>query len=705
MKKQTTLPINGDAAHQGGDHGHCQGCHVNHSRKSDWAGITLADAFRMNLPYYVRSPALRCYYRYVHKAQARVAKLAGKHDGKIYTPMSKPQLSAMYTSYPLNLAVPASIGQSAFLEYQALVDSQALKSHLNKYLKDPTRFDWVKLTDPILCSKMAQTITDLVRTRLLLEEMRRDEGLGSIENYRLYCASQLRLDFVSLPDILRAVILYGDVLPNPDDLVLHPLTRRILSELFQVSEPIQGELSRKHGSDLLDMGAFWVRRLYRAITKYFVPYPPPFGVLKKASGSKPETRNADGNVPLMPGRPSSPPGQNDKIGPFDGPNPPALFDPEPQAPQLPKQAQGKENESDPRSEALNEFSEAIEAAGGQANTWEDMRSDRLERILGVAPFQEGPLQGQQIAGHEIQVDLGDKHAASGEVFDRPLGLSNDLLEQDRLMRDAAPIIAELKRNLYPNLLEVPRIERLRTSGALDPQSLPLAEFASAVYRRYRVLRQPEPKGRPLVVLVADGSGSMNLARMKMLKTLSASWFEATLGSQITVMAGLYHDGLIRRGLSGPLVEWIYHPQKTPAFSRREAIRSILSLPLKGSGGQSDALSVAFILEEAERLVPNNMVYLVLMTDCGFCSSFGGERTPIQEMRDLFSKGLKRFDDRLHTTLVALGVESGKSGLEGFVEDIINVPDRELDNPAKVAERIGVHVAGNIKAHARNRARN
>ena len=163
------------------------------------------------------------------------------------------------------------------------------------------------------------------------------------------------------------------------------------------------------------------------------------------------------------------------------------------------------------------------------------------------------------------------------------------------------------------------------------------------------------------------------------------------------MAGIYHSGHIREGTSGPLVQWIYHPQKTPAFSRHEATRTIVSLPPHGTGVQSDALSLAFIVDEAEKLARRTTIYLVLLTDCAWNRSFVGQRSGSKEVQDFFKQCQKRFGERLHTTLVGLGV-GPKTGMEGIIEDIITVTKNGLKSPNQVAEKIGTHVAKNLNKH-------
>ncbi len=85
----------------------------------------------------------------------------------------------------------------------------------------------------------------------------------------------------------------------------------------------------------------------------------------------------------------------------------------------------------------------------------------------------------------------------------------------------------------------------------------------------------------------------------MLKILTAAWLQSTAKARIQVIAGLYHSGTVRPGLTGPLVGWICHPRRTAATGRIDSIRALVSLPDSGTGVQSDALSLAFMLDRCQ----------------------------------------------------------------------------------------------------------
>jgi hypothetical protein len=187
--------------------------------------------------------------------------------------------------------------------------------------------------------------------------------------------------------------------------------------------------------------------------------------------------------------------------------------------------------------------------------------------------------------------------------------------------------------------------------------------------------------------------------MKMLRVLAAGWLTATAGSDVKVIAALYHSDE-RSGVSRPVVRWIHHPHKTVSEGSADSVRGLLSLPAEGTGIQSDALSIAFILGEARRLSRGSMVYLILLTDTKWNRCLHTGVTGAEEVQETFIGAYRDFGGRLHATLVALGVP-GVTGFEGLLEKVIVVPEAELTDPAAVAGKIGLYVAGCIRERTRS----
>jgi hypothetical protein len=519
--------------------------------------------------------------------------------------------------------------------------------------------------------------------------------------------------FETLKEVVDSVILFGDVLPPASSMRLHPMTAAIMQDLTAASASFFEMLPRLPSSQLLALGAQWVSALCRALAKYLPPREPaPKPKNKRQAAKRPRTLEEAAEYQFPPEPPQ--PSKDGSLSPLDDPTPPTLFPPASPAERF-MQALAGQDEDGPNAElpedgkppdldeetqaVLGEFNEALTKAGEQKADWEDIRSDLLERQLRQTDFSEGPIQGAPTDGHEVEVAFSGGEVAGGEIFDRPVELSSDVLALDLLLREAAPLTEKLQRTLYPNIEQIPETERFRTGGALDPLRLAQVLYSPVVFRRYRVHEKADRRGRPVLLIACDGSGSLNPPQMQMTKLLAAAWLRSTNRSQVQVLAGLYHSGAVRGALSGPLVQWMYHPHKTPTTNRVEATRALVTLPDNGTGVQSDALSIAFMLDEAKRLARGRMIYLILITDCEWNVSFNRGKSGREEVRALFESVYQQAEGKLHTTMVALGVKK-ETSFEDLLDKVIVVPEEKLTDAAAVTEQIGVYVASCMKERLR-----
>jgi len=665
-------------------------------KKSDWAGIGPADAFRPDLDYFLRIPAQRMAYKLFRKIQVNAAQLAGSFQKNDYSPMVKPQLAPCYSTYPSSLSIHAAIGLTGFLEFQQRTASGNLEIVMADYLDDPAKSDQLEV-DKESYKKMAHFICRKVQTRLLLEDLSRNPAMRSVEFYRLFTASQHNLQFHSVQDILDVTILFGDIAPNWQELDLHPLTFALLEKIELTCIPFLDLLPTTKREDLTGLGNDWVRSLCRTIAPYL---PGKEGALDESRASEPRTPFATGDS-LDVGRfdrkidKSCDLNQSDgEIAPLEQAQEPVLF--EPQSPIQNVIKQLKETGDKNTDQMINNLDNALSQASTQQNQWEDMRSDLLENALRESIFSTGPIEGNPADGHEVQVNLGNNQTGSGEIHDRPLEISNDHLGYERLMKKASPITQSLKKILYPNVEQVPETVQLCTNGAIDPTRLSLSPMTDTIFKRNPVKEISDKRGKPVLLIACDGSGSLSRDEMGMTKVLACSWLNATAGSGVELLAGLYHSGNIRKGVSGPLVQWMFHPRKTPTTSRREAAQSILSLPESGTGVQSDALSISFMLNEAKALARGRMVYLILISDCSWNRSFNQGLTGAEEIQASLTGFSTQTNDKLDTTLVALA-KKGDTGLENYTDRIIHVSDDELTDYSRVAQNIGTHVASIIRS--------
>lgn len=692
-------------------------------QKPDWYGITIGDAFKRQVEPSFRITAQRMFYKHCRRVQRLAGRLAEAPGGGAFVPKTKPQVSPMYTTYPAALAAPAALGQTAVREFRAWVQGGALLEALKGYLEHADELDQVDV-EPAIYKRMAKLVAERVQSRLLLEDLRRAQGLGAVEYYRLFMAAQQATSYPSVPAIVAAVVLFGDVLPDWRSVDLHPLTQSVLQAVWAASEEPLGQLATTRPQALVALGQRWTKAICRSLVAFLPlkggPKPSPLrpGLTPDMLESLPkELRERMRQRFSEPSAESPTP--DGKLAPLGDRRPPALFDPESTAaslaaaaaPQLREpggpgsEGQAGEpgvNPTGPGREAskiVRELSEAVDRAAGQPQGWEDMRSDRVTLALRQAALGEGPMEGSATDGHVVEVSLGDREAHKGEIFERALPLSDDVAAYQALLADAAPVTQALRRNIYPSVAQVPELQRLCVAGGLDPGRLHLGGISEVVFRRFPVAERADERGRPVLLIACDASGSLSKEEMRMAKLLSAGWMLSTVGRRMHVLAALYHSGEVRQGQAAKLVQWMHHPRKTPALGRKDALRGLLSLPESGTGVQADAVSVTFLVNEAEQVARGATVFLILISDTRWNRCLGGRRDGRLEMLDCVRTLKQRLGDKLHITLVALQ-QSGLSGFDEVVDAVVPVSRQELKSPPDVAQRIASYVSGCMRERRR-----
>lgn len=678
--------------------------------KADWAGISVGDAFKQNLGYHLRYSAQQRFYAMVKRGQAEIVRMInGNVVDNSFEPKVKPQLSPCYTSYPSSLAVFAAAGLTAFLEYDARVQTDLFTRSSKEFLENPHKY-YRTMVDKKGFKRVAAMTVHWVGKRITLEDLSRNNLLSTVELYRLFAASQETLSFHTVDEILKAVVLYGELLPPWEKMDLHPTTRKLLKALTKTSEPVFRDLQACKTQDLVKLGELWVHILCWEFIPYFPPVekttnPEPIKSAKIGSGRRsrkrwhrqPRAANQEAPEKLT---------VDHDLAPLEGKHSPELYPlrnvgqqalraiqvSESNGPELNKQADAVD---DATRTVLKKFNQSIETAGGQENEWEDMRSDILERALSREAFSPGPIEGSPVDGHEIHLTLDDDTSLSQEIFDKPAEYSGNTVAGAALALKAQPITEALRSTLYPSVEETPLLQRLRTSGSLDPARLACGDYSSVIFKRYPVKELADQRGRAVLAIACDGSGSLNSNQMQMVKLLSAGYLQATRKNDIQMMVALYHSGRVRKGLSGPLVQWLYHPKKNGLGDSDDAMAAVAALPESGTGIQSDALSLAFILEEARRLAKGKTTYLVVISDTSWNRSFKTSISGFEEVRSFFESAYKEMGKSINISLVALGVNE-ETGFEDKLDGVIWLTADELHTPAAAAEKIGVYVASTIR---------
>ncbi len=174
---------------------------------------------------------------------------------------------------------------------------------------------------------------------------------------------------------------------------------------------------------------------------------------------------------------------------------------------------------------LSSIAQTINSASGQ-RTNEDTRSDILLNELLSSPFSAASIQGTSMEGNEVEVDMGEAGCVTGQIYDKALELSYNLPEVEKLRTEAKPLTDKIMSDLYPNAEEILVTERIRSSGCIDAGRLPYYEFTNAIFKRFIIEQKLQRAGQSLMLLICDGSGSMNSKKFKMLRLLTAAGVKA-----------------------------------------------------------------------------------------------------------------------------------------------------------------------------------
>ncbi len=681
----------------------------------EWKGISMMRAYDPCTSWTFRRQAQIRFMNTAKAAQRAVHQFKGDLPEENGAFAAKLQLSAFHTSYPSPAHV--AIGHTVFLELKSITRG------LSKELADECNARALLENYECLPKALLALIkhaTEALATRAVLEEASRHPELACVEYYRLFQASQASLKFPYLKDCIDAVVLFGDVLPDLDTVSLHPMTRQILDRITRRCQIFLLRLPHTEASDLRQFFGAWARDLVQALLPYLPsakPKPEPAPKSPRPDGFDiPERRPATTEYQY-----GDDDGHNDpdRLPPLDAPQPPILTTepdpadflrnllnpPSPADPSIgqdggaPQPGEAASTAEDDVKKALDDLNTTGTKATEETTKYGDKREDLIERDLALKPFTEGPIEDTATEGRIVEFEMGDS-TVGGQLNDRAVALSDDITKVNQLESESAVIASVLRAMLYPSEESRMSMEFIHTSGSLDPKRLAIAEICEAAYRRFPVHKEPSPNGRALLLIAADGSGSLSRLQMRMCKLLMSSWLRSASHTSVDVMAALYHSDC-EQSLSGaPLVQWVHHPRKTPVFNPGEALRAVASLPDRGTGAQSDALSLKFMLDEAVQVAKGSRVYLTLISDCAWNKCFHeSEKSPEEEVASVLGGFRADMGDRLHITLVALDGQNQEK-VKDVVDKIVMVTGEALASPDDVARQIGQYVASCIRERRR-----
>jgi hypothetical protein len=660
-------------------------------KKTDWAGIQMGDCFKYGLDIYIRYAAKKIFYRYLNQVIQKITKISGVKAGNSSNPKVKAQITPFFTNFPSQLAAYASIGLTVFLEYQKILHNDALHNMIKSGIERCAKNNSLAL-DKRHLENVYRIVFDAVYTRFCLAELSQNYSFQEIEIYRLFAASQVDTSFPTVSGIIRTVILYGDVIIW-QDFKLHFMAKAIAEDVFRASIYFFEIIEKKRvNENYYKLTTEWANCIMNKIL-WFIPYEKEFFY----SMEPPVTKNR-----LYRYRKNSNESFKEEFAPLNESAPPALEEP---VSSIEKTAHsfGNTNQQNgaaksgqsenPNVKKFTELLDSLDKASGQESQWQNKRSDLIEQDL--KDFKQGEIEGDLNEGNRIEMKLKNQdRPVEGEIYDVPIEPVDDITLVEALIADAQPLIQEMQKQLYPNLQEAPVTEKMKTSGSLDPTRLANAFTSEAFFRRYRIEEQLDKRGRPVLLIITDGSGSMSYLQTRMLKLLTTAWLESTKKMEIQILACIYNQDRVRSGLTAALIRWIYHPQKSLTNSKEDALRAVAALPDYGNGSQCDALSLAFALQEAKKLAQNRMIYVIHMTDCGFIKSFNTHQTAKEEVYSMYKSLYEELDTKLHVTLVGFNQE--RTGFEDLLDKVIPISTDELSDTAKVAQKIGVYIANTMR---------
>ncbi len=675
--------------------------------RKHWKSSGIGNAFRHNLDYMMRSHSVRLYYEMTENAIRKVFAIADVPYEPDSTKKIKAQLSICFTNHPATMAAWASIGNTAWIQFKELTKNSGLtlfKKELQEYVIDKHI-----QTETEALNKLLDVISQTITERLIYEELKKRGLETEIESFRIFLASSSLLEFNSLPGIIKAVILLGDLLPAEDLVPIHPFSQKLIRVVTCTSAPFQNRLAEAQPDEMLNIGIQWVKKLIEELHS-FLPDKKPlnhkdYNALNNIWGySKP--------VPSAPKSPSEElPGFNDFTR-----RPPMFEDletdvilnnelsgkkgneiitkPAGTVPELPENVKKFNQE-------VTDFANSLKTASGQSS-YEDIRSDIIAQGLMKNSFSPGPVQGSAFEGSDVKLDLGgDIGNVEASIYDKVLELSFNQAEVEKLRHESQPLVKLMRRNIYPNVEDSILIDNIKSTGSFHGQRLPLYRFSDTIYKRYTYNQSLIRNGNASIVIVCDGSGSMNQEKTKLLKILTAAWIQSTLSTRIQLLAGIYNSGGTGNGRYGPILTWIVHPVKSQAISKNDYIRAVASVPSQGGGGQEDALAITHCIQETLKCAGNrkSMIYLTHLSDTQWCNSFSKGLTAEDELAKVIKYYKDLLKERLHYTLVGLGTDSGGK-VEKLADKAIFLNSAELSTPYACASKLGLYVSSCLKERSR-----
>ncbi|MBN2506298.1 MAG: VWA domain-containing protein [Verrucomicrobia bacterium] len=680
-----------------------------------WRPVSIADAARVGGSWSRRNEALDQLDDLTFEHQMAAAASAAGHRVSAADLKTRPQRGPLHTDYPAFPAARACIGLSAICEFNAQAGSANLLLQAAVKLSP----DQLAVLDPTGVRQAASHVAEAVGHRLCLDHLCVGDKFRAVESYRLFAASMLDLRFRRLKDVILAACTLGDLVdglsrrPNVRRRI-HPLTLRILSALAPSCAHYRQAAGRCRPEELPALAAALARGLMSALLP-FLPLktsdaPDPARLERPGTRALSRSWSRLSRVPLQsPSRnPDDPRALSAPLLGLNEPAPPVMDQPSswttkrrPDAAPGPSHfprgipsdaASGDDgadqrvlvprahSQEEARVQGLIQQAAAVITQATAAAAWEDPRVDQVTHSLRTNLFGQGPLEAQ-LGGHRHQITAYGS-GRKGVIHEGALPRCRDAESLRQVRNGAAPIAQKLRAYQWFGRRTEMQAKRLQSRGALDPHRLARLGISSLVRRRWRRRRVTDYRGRPLVILAKDGSSSNTAATTLAGKTLAAAFLMIERLARIRLFAADYSSDH-----HGHLVQWLWHPQKTPGRNAWQAVEAVASLPPHGQGGNEDVLSLSHIVREV-LLTPDaakQTVIVINITD-------GKINSPLSEFRSMIRT--LRQTHRLTYSLVVLGdapIEVPEA------DHVVRVPRHELGDSHRIADRIAQHVNTLVRA--------
>jgi hypothetical protein len=649
-----------------------------------WRPVSIADSNRYSVSWSRRIEAQDRLDEVTFQQQIAAASCALGRPAKEKELKVAPQRAPLYTQYPAFPAARACIGLTAIAEYVAQLGASA--KWLN--ILNQTRQQVAANIDPAALDRTRGYVLEAVSNRVCLDHLSRFAGVSAVESYRLFAAAMLDLRFRQLRDLILAACLLGDLLfallsRERIRNRLHPLSVRILEAMSPAIARYQAAVRECDASQLPVHAVSLATQLFDALLRFLplkLPETPKAPTLPApVKGIRP----AATRVPVR--KQQVPPMGEDVLSlPLQGTDevvPPAIDEPaalqtRPKAQSQPSDRlppRGPSSTEELQVQAALQQAVAVLAQATGKESWQDPRVDQVAQSLRRGLFKPGVIERELTAKQRKVKAFGSER--EGTIREEVLSRCRDLAAVTRITKGADPIHRKLRKFRWFGQRDEVALDAHQSRGSIDPRRLHRIALSELIYRRWQQQPITDYRGHPVVVLAKDGSSSNTHQTIYSGQILTAAFLRIQKLAGLDVFAADYSSGA-----GGPLIRWMYHPQKTPAISPVQAVDAVASLPPKGQGGNEDVLSISHIIREAlESIGPKQTVVVINITDGKFNS-------PVDQVREMIKE--LRADYRVTYSLVVLG-NTAVSIPEA--NHTLHIPQSELVDPHRIAARIAKHV--------------